>query len=539
MARVLDARDRRGRHAAGRRDHAGRARPVARRRAHRAQRREGHGAAAAARSEPRPERSRRASLQSLPSCARRRTSCACARSCASGRSRSASAWSTRPRSSPRRASSRATRSIHGGGGEVALHRARANGTRKGLRLVFADAGPGHRRHRAGAEGRLHHRRRAGPRPGRREAACRTSSRSSRSPARARASPSRAGSDEPPCADSRDRRAERRRRGAARSRRARARRCGFDEDARGPARARGDRGRDQHRQARAAAARSCCARSSSAAARQGVEVLALDRGPGIANLAASLRDGYSTAGSPGTGLGAIAAHGGEFDVYSQPGHGHAACASRPGRSPPATAKRCACRRGQPAEARRAGLRRRLGASSQRTRPRRAVRGRRARPRPGGRRRRRAARVEAVDAASRLRRRPSLMEAVHDALRPTRGAAVAVADAASRQASCARSAASATSSASIRGAGACAQHGLAQRHRRARRAQDPGVQLSVPARRAAASCTPTASARTGTSPTIPGSRRAHPALIAGVLYRDHSRGRDDVTVVVVRNGAGAAA
>src|SRR6186713_834156 len=37
----------------------------------------------------------------------------------------------------------------------------------------------------------------------------------------------------------------------------------------------------------------------------IELLALDRGPGIGNLAASLRDGHSTAGTPGTGLGALA------------------------------------------------------------------------------------------------------------------------------------------------------------------------------------------------------------------------------------------
>jgi hypothetical protein len=32
--------------------------------------------------------------------------------------------------------------------------------------------------------------------------------------------------------------------------------------------------------------------------------------------------------------------------------------------------------------------------------------------------------------------------------------------------------------------------------------------------------------------PGLAARHPALVAGVLYRDHARGRDDVTVVVVR-------
>src|SRR4051794_24710081 len=37
---------------------------------------------------------------------------------------------------------------------------------------------------------------------------------------------------------------------------------------------------------------------------GVEVLALDKGPGMSDPARCFQDGYSTAGSPGTGLGAI-------------------------------------------------------------------------------------------------------------------------------------------------------------------------------------------------------------------------------------------
>jgi len=51
------------------------------------------------------------------------------------------------------------------------------------------------------------------------------------------------------------------------------------------------------------------------AARGVGVVALDRGPGIANLAEALRDGYSTAGSPGTGLGAIRRLSATFDAYS--------------------------------------------------------------------------------------------------------------------------------------------------------------------------------------------------------------------------------
>lgn len=55
---------------------------------------------------------------------------------------------------------------------------------------------------------------------------------------------------------------------------------------------------------------------------GIELLALDRGPGMADLEACRRDGYSTAGSPGTGLGAMARMSSSLDVYSAPGSGTA-------------------------------------------------------------------------------------------------------------------------------------------------------------------------------------------------------------------------
>lgn len=54
--------------------------------------------------------------------------------------------------------------------------------------------------------------------------------------------------------------------------------------------------------------------------QGVEVLSLDRGPGITNLSECLRDGYSSAGSPGTGLGALARLASEHDIHSVPQKG---------------------------------------------------------------------------------------------------------------------------------------------------------------------------------------------------------------------------
>jgi anti-sigma regulatory factor (Ser/Thr protein kinase) len=54
----------------------------------------------------------------------------------------------------------------------------------------------------------------------------------------------------------------------------------------------------------------------------IEVLALDSGPGMTNLDACLRDGYSTSGTNGTGLGAIVRLSRYCDVYSRPGRGTA-------------------------------------------------------------------------------------------------------------------------------------------------------------------------------------------------------------------------
>jgi len=47
----------------------------------------------------------------------------------------------------------------------------------------------------------------------------------------------------------------------------------------------------------------------------IEIVALDRGPGMANVGQCLRDGFSTAGTPGTGLGAIKRLSSFFDIHS--------------------------------------------------------------------------------------------------------------------------------------------------------------------------------------------------------------------------------
>jgi anti-sigma regulatory factor (Ser/Thr protein kinase) len=55
---------------------------------------------------------------------------------------------------------------------------------------------------------------------------------------------------------------------------------------------------------------------------GVEILALDRGPGMRDVASCLVDGYSTGGTQGSGLGAIRRLSDVFDIYSAPGQGTA-------------------------------------------------------------------------------------------------------------------------------------------------------------------------------------------------------------------------
>lgn len=53
---------------------------------------------------------------------------------------------------------------------------------------------------------------------------------------------------------------------------------------------------------------------------GVELIAIDAGPGMADLVGSARDGYSTAGTLGIGLGAIVRQASWCDAHSVPGRG---------------------------------------------------------------------------------------------------------------------------------------------------------------------------------------------------------------------------
>lgn len=53
---------------------------------------------------------------------------------------------------------------------------------------------------------------------------------------------------------------------------------------------------------------------------GLRVIAVDKGPGVADISRALADGHSTAGSMGSGLGAIRRLSDSFDFYSVPGAG---------------------------------------------------------------------------------------------------------------------------------------------------------------------------------------------------------------------------
>lgn len=71
-------------------------------------------------------------------------------------------------------------------------------------------------------------------------------------------------------------------------------------------------------------------------RIGVEITAIDRGPGIPDLMDSIRDGVSTAGTLGIGLGAVARMADELHAYSRPGSGTVIAATLWDGSTPAAA-----------------------------------------------------------------------------------------------------------------------------------------------------------------------------------------------------------
>jgi anti-sigma regulatory factor (Ser/Thr protein kinase) len=266
---------------------------------------------------------------------------------------------------------------------------------------------------------------------------------------------------------------------------------------------------------------------------GMEVLALDRGPGIASLSTSLRDGYSTAGSMGGGLGALSRLSPRFDAYSQPGHGTAlrleiwATPVTPaGEADLESGAVCLPKKGEEV----VGDGWLLGPSGD-YRSVLVVDGLGHGPNAA-----RAARAATDAFAAHPAATPAaLMQICHGALATTRGAAGAVARVAAAE-----------NRGTFAGIGniACRVEWTDERRQLVshsgtlghvmRRVQE--FEFSFPAG-ALLILHSDGLATHWASTDYPGLANKHAGLIAGVLYRDHDRGRDDVTVVVLKNMAHA--
>jgi hypothetical protein len=272
--------------------------------------------------------------------------------------------------------------------------------------------------------------------------------------------------------------------------------------------------------------------------QGIEFLALDTGPGIRNVRECLRDGYSTAGSLGIGLGAITRLATFWDIYSGAGMGTALLvrihASLPPPLPASSAGRradgldigvaCAPKAGEEVcgdvwavvqQAHRCLI---IVADGLGHGPQAA---------------------EAAHAAVRtVYEYPTdlpaaLLERMHDRLRSTRGAAVAIAEVDSRH-----------QILTFAGVGNVA--GTVIQPEKTQQLMSHNGTIGYQIRKIQALTYPWSDnallvlhsdglATRWQLHAYPDLVRRHPSLIAGVLYRDFARGRDDVTVVVARAAA----
>jgi len=262
---------------------------------------------------------------------------------------------------------------------------------------------------------------------------------------------------------------------------------------------------------------------------GIELLALDKGPGIVDVDASSRDGHSTAGSPGTGLGAIQRGSHVSEIFSVPGLGTAILArlmiGQPGKGPLGIADHgaiCIPMRGEEscgdawcqrdyADGMVLMMADGLGHGPF------------------------AAEASHAASASFARTFNTLpsqsLTTMHAALRPTRGAAVAVARIDWKNAEIV-----------FGGVGNIAATVVDAEGKIQRMVSNNGTVGHVAKR------IRDFTYKLGTDPLVilasdglstswqldryPGLATRHPSLIAGILYRDFKRGRDDVSVLVAR-------
>ena len=261
---------------------------------------------------------------------------------------------------------------------------------------------------------------------------------------------------------------------------------------------------------------------------GIEMLAIDKGPGMGDFEASATDGHSTAGTPGTGLGAIRRQSDEFEIYTRHNGGTilrsmlwAGAAPAPANIPYEVGAICVPKTGETecgdawgAEFAPGGavflVADGLGHGPDASR----------------------ASALAVDA---LHRHPNdnairVLDRTHAALKPTRGAAVAVIrhDIAAE-------------TATFAGVGNIAVWIIEATTRRAMVSSNGIVghnvarsqEYSYPWKHGALLVAHTDGIDTHWDlAAFPGLMDCHPSIIAAMLVRQHSRGRDDVGVLVAR-------
>jgi anti-sigma regulatory factor (Ser/Thr protein kinase) len=262
---------------------------------------------------------------------------------------------------------------------------------------------------------------------------------------------------------------------------------------------------------------------------GVEVLALDKGPGIRDLTRAMSDGFSTAGSAGNGLGAIRRMANEFDLFSMPETGTALFArvDAAARSTEAELERAAtgvvC---LPMATERA-----CGDAwlIDRTRHRTLVA--LADGLGHGFDAARAAGVAIHIAVERARHSPAqIIQAAHTVMGSTRGAAVAVAEIvpSEHRVTFAGIGNIAAAIVSPQDTNSLASHnGIVGHEMRTVR------EFVYPWTDAACLIMHSDGIRTRWQlGAYPGLAAHHPALVAGTLFRDFTRGRDDATVLAVR-------
>ena len=262
----------------------------------------------------------------------------------------------------------------------------------------------------------------------------------------------------------------------------------------------------------------------------IEIVALDSGPGMANVEVALRDGFSTSGTSGHGLGAVRRIADRCEIFSAPGAGTAVVARLQartnGRRPDMVAGVSVAMQGEPvcgdawASASHGdwwsvfvadGLGHGPDAARAANEAVRIFRERVATP--------------AAD----------IVDAVHAALRPTRGAAIAIAEVRPIQ-----------GEVTFTGVGNIGGTLLSGGRSRSM-VSLPGIAghecrkiqtFSYPCGEGTVIVLFSDGLQSRwTLDRYPGLRTSDPALLAAVLYRDFSRGRDDVTVVAGRR-AGAA-